>query len=608
MNRTALYGTVCRIVSQAVVLIGKSLVVAIALGIASGNPAPAAAPAATPAAPPPPAATLTELSRWVIAADYARDGATLVTAGGESLLYRPGDVIVWKADGSRVGDLVGHPTAVWAVKISKDGTLAATAGYDGLVKLWNLPARTLKSDLQKHKGWVRSLDFSTDGTRLATAGEDGTVVVWDTSNGKELKTIAAHAGPVTSVAFSPDGKTIATGGGDKLVKLWDALAGTEKSKMEGHTDALWVVVYSPDGATLATAGADRTIKLWTSSDAKEFATLAGHKDWVTSAAFSPDGTRLVSGSLDGTVKLWDIKAKGEQQGPEPAKASVWCATFAPDGKTLFVGSHVGGRLIQTPVAKLLPPPPPPPPTPTPPPPAVSPAASEAWAVLVPTQFQSMAKATGAIAADGTVTVTGNLAKDTYTLKAVVPAGVEPKAFRLEALPDASLPAQGPGRAGGGNFVVSHFGVLFGPPGSNETPKAVKFSGAKADFEQGGYGVAGAIDDKPETGWAVSGETGKAHTATFDIAPDVKIPAGGVLAFTLDQQYADGTHTLGKFKLSVMPQTPAAKPEPPKPEPPKPEPPKPEPPKPEPPKPEPAKPEPAKPEPAKPEPPKPEPKK
>ena len=75
--------------------------------------------------------------RWVIAADFTTDGTSLVTAGGESLLYRPGDVVVWKADGSRIGDLSGHPTAVWAVKISKDGKLAATAGYDGLVKLWD---------------------------------------------------------------------------------------------------------------------------------------------------------------------------------------------------------------------------------------------------------------------------------------------------------------------------------------------------------------------------------------------------------------------------------------------------------------------------------------
>lgn len=69
----------------------------------------------------------------------------LVTAGGESLLYRPGDVVVWKGvAGDRSGELTGHGTAVWAVKISKDGKLAATAGYDGTVKLWDLPGRTQK--------------------------------------------------------------------------------------------------------------------------------------------------------------------------------------------------------------------------------------------------------------------------------------------------------------------------------------------------------------------------------------------------------------------------------------------------------------------------------
>ena len=534
--------------------VAPSLCLLAAAGAA--EPAPAAVPAtATPA----PAANLPAFTRWVIAADYARDGATLVTAGGESLLYRPGDVVVWKADGSRVGDLAGHPTAVWAVKVSKDGKLAATAGYDGLVKLWDLPARTLKADLKKHKGWVRSLDISPDGTKLASAGEDGTVVLWNTADGKEIKTIAAHAGPVTAVGFSPDGATIATGGGDKLVKLWDAATGNEKGKLEGHADALWAVAYSPDGSKLATAGADRTIKLWNTSDSKEFATLSGHKDWVTSASFSPDGTRLATGSLDGAVKLWDVNAKREQEGPEAAKSSVWTVTFAPDGKTMFVGTHNGGKLVPTPAAKLLPPPPPPPSPPPSPAPAPAPVAATAQkaTALVPTEFKSMAGATAAIAADGTVTVTGNLAKDTYTIKAVVPAGVEAKAIKLETLPDPSLPGQGPGRAGNGNFVVSTVAVLFGAPGSNETPTKAKFSGAKADYEQSNYGIAGAIDDKPETGWAISGGTGKEHVATFDIAPETKIPAGAPLAITIDQQYADGTHTLGKFRISVVQDVPPA---------------------------------------------------
>ena len=506
--------------------------------------------AADPAPPQPAAATkLSDFKRWVIASDYSRDGSLLVTAGGESLLYRPGDVVVWKvADGSRVGDLAGHPTAVWAVKVSADGKLAATAGYDGLVKLWDLQARTLKHDLKKHKGWVRSLAFSPDGTRLASAGEDGTVVLWDTATGAEVKSVPAHTGAVTAVAFSRDGATLATGGGDKLVKLWNAADGAEKAKLEGHGDTIWSVAYSPDGSRLATASADRTIRLWNTSDSKEYAVLSGHKDWVTSVAFSADGGRLVSGSLDGAVKLWDVNAKGEQEGPAKLASSVWTVAFTPDGTSIFAGSHAGPQTVAAPAPKLLPPPPPPPPVAAAPPAA----APVAPVNVVPTEFKSAAGAAGAIAADGTVTVTGNLAKDTYSLKAVVPPGVQPVAVRLQVLPDDSLPGKGPGRADNGNFVLSRFSVAFGNPGAADAPTALKFSAAKASFEQSGFTAAKAIDEDPATGWAIAGGIGAEQVATFEIAPDVKVAPGAPLTISIDQQFADSKHAIGKFRISIVP--------------------------------------------------------
>jgi hypothetical protein len=500
------------------------------------------------AAEPAGAATLTNSTRWVIAADTSRDGQTIVTAGGESLLYRPGEVVAWKvADGSRIGEFVGHPTAVWAVKFSADGKLLATAGYDGLVRVWDVDTRQPKHDLKKHKGWARAVAFSPDGTRLASAGEDGAIVLWDPATGGEVKSIAAHAGAATCLAFSPDGQTLASGGSDKLVKLWNPVDGTEKAKFEGHGDAIWAVAYSPDGQTIASGGADRTLRLWAAADGKPLATLAGHKDWVTSFAFSTDGSRIVSGGIDGAVKLWDAAARGEQEGPEKAASSVWTVAFAPDAASLFVGTHHGARRVATPAPKLLPPPPSPPS----PPPAAAKVESAPPQHLVPTQFTSMSGGSGAIAADGTVTVTGPLAKDTYTLKAAIPAGGKVTAFRLEALTDDTLPQKGPGRAGHGNFVLSTFAVLAGSPGAADTPTAIRFSAARADFEQPQYGAAAAIDDKADTGWAIAGGIGQPHEAIFTVHPDTSLPAGAPLTITLDQQYADGQHALGKFRLSVV---------------------------------------------------------
>ena len=299
------------------------------------------------------ASDLENVSSWVIAAAYSSDGEKLVTAGGTSKLYRPGEIVIWNTNGSRIGKLGEHPTVVWAVQISDDGKLVATGGYDGLIKLWDLPSRSLKGDLTKQSGWVRSLAFSPDCTRLASSSEDGTMTLWDVSKQSISRVIDAHAGPVISIAFSPDGKTLVSGGSDSQIKVWDAVTGEYLRKLRGHADAIWTMAYAPDGTKLATAGADRVVKFWNTADWSELGTLVGHADWVTSVAFSPDGRRLASTSLDGAIKLWDVSTKSEQIGLRPSKSSLWCVRFSTDGKRLFMGSHVGGRLEDTPAPKPL---------------------------------------------------------------------------------------------------------------------------------------------------------------------------------------------------------------------------------------------------------------
>ena len=490
--------------------------------------------------------TLADFSRWIIAADANADGSLLVTAGGESLLYRPGDVVIWKQDGSHVADLPGHRTAVWAVDVSAGGDLVATAGYDGMVKLWDLASRKVRFDLKKHTGWVRALAFSPDGSRLATAGEDGTVVLWSVQDGKPVATVKAHEGPVTAVAFSPDGKTLASGGGDKLVKLWNPSNGNQKAVWSGHQDTVWTVDFAPDGGQLVSAGADRTVRLWKVASGKPLATLTGHRDWVTSAAFHPAGNRLVSGSLDGSVKLWDVAVRREQEGPKPLKSSVWCVDFLPDGESLFIGTHAGGTIMAVPSPKLLP-------LPDPTLPKAASAAEydgDGWTNLVPTSFHSAVGAIGSIAEDGSVLVTGQQGQDTYTLHVSLPPGGQLQSLRLEVLPDPSLPSQGPGRAVNGNFVLSECLLKVATAGAEGSMVPVVLTGATADYSQGGWNVAGAIDGNPETGWGIAGAIGVSHTATFEVAAKPAVPGGAKLAVVLDQQYADGGHSIGKFRLIV----------------------------------------------------------
>ncbi|MFM8470567.1 MAG: SUMF1/EgtB/PvdO family nonheme iron enzyme [Limisphaerales bacterium] len=197
--------------------------------------------------------------------------------------------------------------------------------------------------------------------------------------------------------------------------------------------------------------------------------------------------------------------------------------------------------------------------------------AQKWTALVPMAFQSEAGATATISADGVVLVSGKPAKDTYTLHATVPAGIEPKAIKLEALADPSLPKQGPGRAGDGQFLLCEFGVRFGTPGSKDATKSLRILDAQADFVQPGTRITDVIDGRsdPNTGWGISGATGKDHAAVFPIAlPSRNGPdgarwrhprsandgpvAGSPLVFVLDHSNAA---TLGKFRLSLMHEVP-----------------------------------------------------
>ncbi len=172
-------------------------------------------------------------------------------------------------------------------------------------------------------------------------------------------------------------------------------------------------------------------------------------------------------------------------------------------------------------------------------------------VWTPLTFDDMKSGVGAQFAQGedqAILVSGPKGKDTYTLGAIVElpriTGV-----RLEALTDDSLAAKGPGRAKNGNFVLNELKLSAVAKGSDK-PADYKFSAAQADFSQESFAVAGAVDGNDGTGWAVSPKFGEAHTALFQLKEPVQNADGSRLTLQFVQQYVDGEHNLGKFRVSV----------------------------------------------------------
>lgn len=241
------------------------------------------------------------------------------------------------------------------VTFAPDGQLIATAGDNGMVKLWSRAGQLLHT-LKGHRDRIDSVSFSPDSQLLASGSRDGTVKLW-TKNGTLIKTLRGHNGWVLSVSFSPDGKRLVSATGDGIMNLWTR-SGTwiktwsahhvstpnATSEEKGNASAernssdarINAVAFSPDGQRLASASDDKTVKLWT-ADGKLLKTLSGHTNWVLDVSFSPDSQMLASASYDNTVKLWS--RQGELMGTLRGHTdSVARARFSSSGQILATTS------------------------------------------------------------------------------------------------------------------------------------------------------------------------------------------------------------------------------------------------------------------------------
>ncbi len=98
--------------------------------------------------------------------------------------------------------------------ISPTGTLLAYA-EQATIRLWDLSKSTEYMALDGHT-LVEGIAFSPDGSLLASVGQDGTLRLWEVSAGQELAALTLTSGGrnewLLSVAFSPDSTFLVIGG------------------------------------------------------------------------------------------------------------------------------------------------------------------------------------------------------------------------------------------------------------------------------------------------------------------------------------------------------------------------------------------------------------
>ena len=264
-------------------------------------------------------------------AEFSPDGSLLATASFDGL------AILWdlKTGQPLHPPLEGHDGRVLALAFSPDGKLLASGGTDGKIILWDVASGTpLAIPGLGHGNWVRVLRFTPDGQRLISGDADGTILVWDTGLFSQLM---GHENTVRALDFSPDGRTLASGSFDSAVQRRDLATGDRIGKpMRGHQNSVIALSYSPDGKSLVSGSAAGDVVFWDAATGQQLApAIQAHDGVILGFAFSPDGQSMASVGFDGTVKLWDV-ASMSLKGKPLTGHEGWsmAVAYSPDGSRL----------------------------------------------------------------------------------------------------------------------------------------------------------------------------------------------------------------------------------------------------------------------------------
>jgi WD40 repeat protein len=121
-----------------------------------------------------------------------------------------GDLGIWDAANKKaMPSLQGHPDGVIKLAASADGRLLASAGADGIVKVWNLDTGAADTEV-KVDSPAASLCFSPDGRCIAACSKDGTIAMWSSLHGEPIASFQGD-GEITCCAVSSDGKRLVAG-------------------------------------------------------------------------------------------------------------------------------------------------------------------------------------------------------------------------------------------------------------------------------------------------------------------------------------------------------------------------------------------------------------
>ncbi len=252
---------------------------------------------------------------------------------------------------SRMVD-TGHG-AYGAFDWSPDGRQFATAGGDGVVRVWDPDGRKVKQRTVS-PGHLSGLQFVDRGRTIVVAERKGTIRWLDATTLAESRpsmvvgesvlfiTASADAGRVFAVQYQPQGpEPVETYPPSDRWSMADAEAGTVTQGRLQVVDASAADI-SDDGGRVAVGDTQGALAFMDASSGTWLRSpVSGHDATVGSVAFDATGRNLLSGAADGSVSLWNGRT-GELTGTvTPSRAAPASPQPMKDGRTVLIANTTG---------------------------------------------------------------------------------------------------------------------------------------------------------------------------------------------------------------------------------------------------------------------------
>ncbi|CAB3224845.1 unnamed protein product [Arctia plantaginis] len=212
--------------------------------------------------------------------------------------------------GTSVGDISGQSKPINSVDFRPTRPFRiVTASEDNTLAVFEGPPFKFKCTKQEHTRFAQAVRYSPDGSLFASAGFDGKIFLFDgaTSELKGEIGSPAHKGGVYGIAWSPDGKQLLSCSGDKTCAIWDietmqrtTLFNMGNAVENQQVSCLW------QGKHLLSVSLSGVINyLDVNNPDQPLQVLMGHNKPITSLALHPERHTVYTASHDGTVTQWN---------------------------------------------------------------------------------------------------------------------------------------------------------------------------------------------------------------------------------------------------------------------------------------------------------------